>query len=134
MNERPDADGVIRARVELWPDSEADIDLRDRLIRRLRGELNLVDVDSIRTALGGPAPDGAKGPDPVTLGALLVAFSASGGVFTALVGVLQDWLSRQSGRHRIVVTIAGDSIELDRASAGERRELINAFIKRHSGG
>jgi uncharacterized caspase-like protein len=41
-----------------------------------------------------------------------------------LVGTLRDWLDRQSGRHRISVTIDGDTIELDRASAAQRQELL----------
>jgi hypothetical protein len=65
---------------------------------------------------------------------LVVAFSASGGVFTTLVGTLRDWLDRQSGRHRISVTIDGDTIELDRASAAQRQQLLDAFVRRHSGG
>ncbi|MEV1198894.1 effector-associated constant component EACC1 [Microbispora rosea] len=134
MNGVPEADGVIRVRVELRPDEDVDVDLHDRLTRGLRGELNELDVESIRAVPGSPAPEGAKSADPVTVGALLVAFSASGGVLTSLVGVLQDWLNRRSARHRIAVTIAGDSIELDRATGAERWELIDAFIRRHSGG
>ncbi len=136
MNGSPEAGGLIGMRVELLPDVDADMDadLHDRLTRRLRRELSEAGVESIRTAPGGPAPEGAKSPDPVTVGALLVAFSASGGVFTSLVGVLQDWLDRQSARHRIVVTVDGDSLELERATAAERRELIGAFVRRHSGG
>jgi hypothetical protein len=63
-----------------------------------------------------------------------VAFSASGGVFTTLVGTVRDWLDRQSGRHRISMTIDGDTIELERASAAEREELLDAFVRRQSGG
>ncbi|GGT27120.1 hypothetical protein GCM10010176_084800 [Nonomuraea spiralis] len=133
MNGRPEADGVISMRVELRPDADVDIDLHDRLTRGLHGELNELDVEWVRTAAGGPAPEGARSADPVTVGALLVAFSASGGVFTSLVGVLKDWLDRQSARHRIVLTIDGDSIELDRVTDAERRELIGAFLQRHSG-
>lgn len=134
MNGVPEADGVISVRVELRPDADVDVYLHDRLTRGLRGELNELDVESIRTLPGSLVPEGAKSADPVTVGALLVAFSASGGLFTSLVGVLQGWLDRQAARRRIVVTIGGDSIELDRATGAERRELIEAFIKRHSDG
>ena len=115
-------------------DPEVDPERADHLVRRLRGELAELDVTSVSPVAAGPPPEGAKGADAVTLGALVVAFSASGGVFPALVGTVRDWLDRQSGRHRISVTIDGDTIELERASATQRQELLDAFIRRHSGG
>lgn len=63
-----------------------------------------------------------------------MAFSASGGVFTTLIGTLRDWLGRQSGRHRISVTIDGDTIELERASVAQQQQLLDAYVRRHSGG
>lgn len=62
-----------------------------------------------------------------------MALSASGGVLTALVGTLRDWLGRSSARHRVSLTIDGDTIDLERASEAERRELIDAYIRRHTG-
>ncbi|MFE9427165.1 hypothetical protein ACFYNO_29830 [Kitasatospora sp. NPDC006697] len=114
-------------------DPELDPETQDRLARRLRSEIAELDVDSADFSPTGPAPDGAKGTDPVTLGAIVVALSASGGVFTALIDVLRDWLGSSSSRHRISVTIDGDTIELEHASATEQRELIQAYIRRHDG-
>ncbi|MFI8536324.1 hypothetical protein ACIGMX_39575 [Streptomyces aquilus] len=68
------------------------------------------------------------------MGAVVVALSASAGVLTALVEMLRDWLGRQSARHRVSLTIDHDTIELEQASADERRELVSAYIRRHSGG
>jgi hypothetical protein len=62
---------LLRADPELDPEGE-------RLTRRLRAELAELDVDSVQLAAGSAAPAGAKG-DAVTLGALIVALSASGG-------------------------------------------------------
>jgi hypothetical protein len=120
--------------VVLHADPEVDAERGEQLVRRLRGELVELDVESVAPVAAGPAPEGAKGTDPVTLGALVVAFSASGGVFTTLIGTLRDWLSRQSGRHRISVTIDGDTIELERASAAQQQQLLDAYVRRHSGG
>jgi Effector Associated Constant Component 1 len=114
-------------------DPEVDPERAERLVRRLRGELTELDV-TVSPVAAGPPPEGAKGTDQVTLGALVVAFSASGGVFTTLVGTVRDWLDRQSGRHRVSMTIDGDTIELERASASERQQLLDAFVRRHSGG
>lgn len=116
------------------PDPELDPDAGERLARRLRVELSELDVESVALAGGEAAPDGAKGGDAVTLGALVVALSASGGVFTALIETVRDWLERQSARHRVTVTIDGDTIEVERASAGQQQALVDAFVQRHTGG
>ncbi|MFB6878959.1 hypothetical protein [Streptomyces sp. NPDC056323] len=116
----------------LAPDPELDSETAERLMRRLRSEIAELDVDSVRPGPAAAAPDGAKGSDAVTLGAIVVALSASGGVFTALIETVRDWLGRTSARHRISLTIDGDTIELERASDSERRDLIDAFIRRHT--
>ena len=115
-------------------DPEIDPERAEHLVRRLRAELAELDVVSVSPVAAGPPTERTKGADPVTLGALVVAFSASGGVFPTLVGALRDWLDRQSGRHRISVTIDGDTIELDRASAEQRQQLFDAFVRRLSDG
>jgi hypothetical protein len=127
-------DRVVSLLLVVEFDPELEPDAGERLVRQLRAELAELDVDSISPAAGGTAPDGAKGADAVTVGAMVVALSASGGVFTALIGTLREWLGRQSGRHRISMTMDGDTIELERASAGQQQALIDAYIRRHSGG
>ncbi|PKV89168.1 hypothetical protein [Streptomyces sp. TLI_146] len=118
----------------LAPDEESDAEEAERLVRRLRTELRELGVDVLRPEPVGQLPPGAKGSDPVTVGAIVVALSASGGVFTVLIDTLRDWLGRQSARHRISVTIDGDTIELEHATAEERRELIDGFVRRHRSG
>lgn len=120
--------------VVLTPDDDSDQEEFDRLFRRLRTELTELDVDSIEPVVAESAPRGAKSADPVTIGAVVVALSATGGVFTTLVDTLRDWLNRNTGRHRIALTIDGDTIEIDSATAAEQRALIDAYIDRHSGG
>jgi hypothetical protein len=114
-------------------DPEADPEAADRSVRRLRGEIAELDVESVRPVAAGAVPEGAKGgADVVTAGAVIVALSASGGVLTGLVALVNDWLGRQSARHRVSVTIDGDTIELDRASDAERQRLIDAYVRRHT--
>ncbi|GLW34984.1 effector-associated constant component EACC1 [Actinoplanes regularis] len=127
-------DHAISLLVVVEPDAELGPEAAERLVRGLRRELSELEVGSVVPASGGPAPDGAKGSDAVTLGAMVVALSASGGVFTVLINTLSDWLERQSRRHRILVTIDGDTIELERASASERQALLDAYQRRHSAG
>jgi len=126
------AGGIVNLLLVLEPDPELDPEACERLTRQLRTELAELDVESVVPAVSGTLPDGAKGTDPVTVGAVIVALSASGGVFTGLIETLRDWLGRHSRRHRISVTIDGDTIELERATAGQQRDLVNAYIRRHS--
>ncbi|MBE1498119.1 hypothetical protein H4696_005219 [Amycolatopsis lexingtonensis] len=121
-----------RALVRLEGEGGADEEELDRLARRLRAELGELDVDLL--AAPGELPPGAKAADPVTIGSLVVAFSAAGGVFPGLVETLKEWLGRQAGKHRIKVTIDGDTVELERATSAERQELIDAFVRRHAQG
>ncbi|WP_328475063.1 hypothetical protein OHA21_17285 [Actinoplanes sp. NBC_00393] len=123
-------DGVTQVLVVLEADDEIDAETHERLAHRLRAEIADLDVEAVTAAPAAAAPANAKG-DPVTIGALVVALSASGGVFTALIETARDWLGRQHGRHRISVTVDGDTIELERASSAQQRELIDAFLQRH---
>jgi hypothetical protein len=59
---------VGRRRTPRWP---------SRLGRRLRAELRELDVDAVAFEPGEAAPAGAKGPDAVTVGALVVATAAT---------------------------------------------------------
>ncbi|WP_327692455.1 effector-associated constant component EACC1 [Streptomyces sp. NBC_00459] len=125
--------GVMEALLVIAPDPELDAEAAELPVRQLRAEIAGLDVDSVRPGPADAAPDGAKGTDPLALGAIVVAFSASGGVFTALIETVRDWLDRSSARHRVSVTIDGDTIELERASDAERRDLVAAYIRRHTG-
>ncbi len=58
---------------------QVDDEELDRLTRRLRDEIDELDVEAARLAPGPPVP-GAKG-DPITIGGIVVAL-ASAGVFT----------------------------------------------------
>jgi len=118
----------------LEPDEDVDAEQAGRLGYLLRGELRALDIEGLRAVNGDAPPDGAKAVDPVTVGAVVLAFSAPGGVLVALVATLQDWLGRQSTRNRISVTIDGDTLELEHASADERRELIDGFVRKHRSG
>ncbi|MEU8632656.1 hypothetical protein AB0C38_10835 [Amycolatopsis sp. NPDC048633] len=125
MTEPDTRRALVRLEVE---DEDGDEEL-DRLARRLRAELGELDVDVL--AVAGDLPAGAKAADPVTIGSLVVAFSAAGGVFPGVLETLREWLGRQAGKHRIKVTVDGDTVELERATSAERQQLIDAFVRRH---
>jgi hypothetical protein len=125
------AESVLSVWLVLAPDPETDVETLERLTRQMRTEIMDLDVESVTLVPNEAAPAGAKG-DAVTIGALAVALSASGGVFTSLIDTLNDWLGRHSGRHRISVTIDGDTIELDGASREQQQQLVEAYLRRHS--
>lgn len=114
-------------------ESEPDVEPNeaDRLVRQLRSELKNLDVDSVTRVTAENMPVGAKGVDSWSVGALMITFAATGGVFTALIETVRDWLARHAVARRISVTIDGDTIELEKASAQERSDLIEAYIRRH---
>lgn len=132
--ERSHANGVVDALLLVTSDPEVDPEASERLTRQLRAEIAELDVEAVGPGVIGTAPDGAKGADAVTLGAIVVVLSTSGGVFPLLVETVRDWLGRSSARHRVSLTIDGDTIELERASDTERRALVDAYIRRHTGG
>jgi membrane-associated two-gene conflict system component 1 (EACC1) len=125
---------ILDVRLELQADPESDPQDQELAVRRLRRELSELDSAVVRPATGPSTPPGSKATDPVTIGAIVLALSASGGVFVGIVETVKDWLGRQADRHRITLTVDGDSIELTRASAEEREALIEAFVRRHSAG
>lgn len=125
-----DAREAPKVLLHLQPDPELDPDACDRLTRTLRAEIADLDVESASLVANGHTPDGTKGADMVTIGAIALAMSS--GTLPAVIAMIGDWLARQAGRHRISVTIDGDTIDLDRASPAVQRELIDAYLRRHS--
>ena len=126
------SDSVLRDLVlvvESGPD--VDSDEVDRSVRQLRAELKDLDVESVTPATWENVPLDAKGVDPVSLGALLITLTATGGVFTVLIETARDWLARHAAARRISVTIDGDTIVLEKGSAQERSALIDAYMRRH---
>jgi hypothetical protein len=124
----------INVGLQLDGDPDLDAEDRDELTLRLRRELLDLDVDSVSMAHGEGVVAGAKAADPVTLGAIIVALSASGGVLPSVIATVQDWLYRSSKAHKITITIGDDKIELDKATAGQQQALVEAYCRRHGAG
>ncbi|MET9315973.1 hypothetical protein ABZX12_29505 [Kribbella sp. NPDC003505] len=103
-----------------------DPELADRGIRQLRGELREFETRDVLTV----APEGSKG-DAAAVGAVAVALGGAGGMVPLLIAIVRDWLGRRTAGQRVKLTIGADSIEVDAASVEERRELVEAFLRRH---
>ena len=125
------ADGQLKVLVALEPEPGADADEAERLGRQVRSQLRELDIDEITAVAGELPPAGAKGAEAAALLEWLITISGSGGVLVTVVATMRDWLARRGGRERIVLTIGDDTLELDAATAAERLELINTFVRRH---
>jgi Effector Associated Constant Component 1 len=124
-------DGLLRVHLTWDPGPEADPAQTERLGRQLRADLQDLDVDDVTRVAGGAAPPGAKSVDVGAVGELLVTMSASGGVLATVVATLRGWLARRDDAAAVKLTIDGDTLELGRASAEERSDLIRAFVQSH---
>jgi len=117
--------------VLLEPEIGVEDDERERLARQLRSELSELDIESLTAVGGSPAPAGSKGAEAFAWGDLLITLSAGGGVFTAVLATVQDWLGRHRGAHTVKVVMEGDTLELSGASTAEQAEIVRAFVGRH---
>jgi hypothetical protein len=104
----------------------------EEAVRGLRRTLAEHEVDAA-PPVAGAVPVGAKGVDPVAVGELVVALSASGGAIATVAAGVKEWLARRADGHKLSITIGGDTIELARASEAERTALLSAFVERHGG-
>jgi hypothetical protein len=51
-----------------------------------------------------------------------------------VIGTIKAWLGGRAGAHKVTVTIDGDTLELNSATAAERAELVETFVRRHQSG
>jgi hypothetical protein len=103
---------------------QASMSLRDELRR-------LDDVEKAELPEGGPPPPGTRALETVALGSILVKLAASGGVFTALVGVFRTWLRRDESRC-LTLQIGKDKLIMKGHSSQEEQQMFEAFLKRRS--
>jgi hypothetical protein len=103
----------------------------DRLTGRLRDELLELDVDEVRRAAAGEAPEGARGIDPEALGHLLVTLATAPATLRAVVGTVRAWLARSAARS-VKLELDGDVIEVTGVSNADQQRLIDVWIERHS--
>lgn len=121
---------ATQLRLTLNAEPETDGEELEKLTRQLREELLELDVQAVDLMTDGLIPAKAKAGDPITWGTLLLTLAASGGVFTALIRVLQAWLTRHE-RRSITLEIEGDKLQVTGITSAEQQQLIDAWLNRH---
>jgi hypothetical protein len=114
-------------------DEGADDARLEVLALLLRQELLMLDVRSVEPAEEGPAPDGSRGALAAIAGVLSVSFAPGLQVLGSVIGVVREWLRRSGSGRTVKLTIDGDVIELSGATGEMQQELVDAFVRRHSG-
>jgi hypothetical protein len=99
-------------------------------LQQLQRELLELDVEAVDQVQKKQFPVGSKGI-AVDLSVLLLKMAASGGVLTALIKVIQAWLSRDHRATTITLEIGGDKLSIKNADSKEQRKLIASWLKRH---
>ena len=84
----------------------------DALARQLLAELREMELESADLASAGPAPEGTKSPEAITLGALALAVLPS--FLPKLIDLVQAWALRGQGRTvKFKGKLAGQEVEFE---------------------
>ena len=94
-------------------------------------ELAELDVDEVSPVAAGEAPAGAKGVELLALGGLLIKLGGSSRVLRQVVDTIRDWVGR-TGAGSVKMTVDGDVLEVTGASSADVKQMIDAWIQRHS--
>jgi hypothetical protein len=121
---------ITQLRLTLDVELETDSEELEQLTRQLWEELLELDVQAVDWMTGESTPAKAKAGDAITWGTLLLTLAASGGVFTALISVVQAWLTRHE-RCSITLEIEGDRLQITGISSAEQQQLIDAWVCRY---
>ncbi len=105
----------------------------EELALLLRQELLTLDVESVEPYHEGAAPEGTRGGLAALAGVLSVSLAPGLQVVGAVVAVVREWLRSAGGGRSVKLSIDGDVIELTGASDRTQQELVDAFVRRHSG-
>lgn len=98
---------------------------------RLREWLLPLGIESAGFAAAGQAPAGTRSAGMFVAGALTVMLARSSELFAKLIDVVQSWLS-SSGARSVKLELDGDVLEVTGITRDDQRELIRAWIYRHT--
>ena len=122
----------LDVRVGVVEDGSDDARLEE-LALALRQELLELDVRSVEPYREGEAPPGTRGGLAALAGVLSISLAPGLQVVGAVVAVVRDWLRRSGSERTVKLAIDGDVIELTGASDAVQQQLVDAWIRKHSG-
>jgi hypothetical protein len=105
----------------------------EELALLLRQELLSLDVRSVETVRDGDAPPGTRGGLAAIAGLLSVSLVPGVQMVGAVVALVRDWLRRSGGEHTVELSIGGDKIVVTGASDEVQQQLVDAWVRKHSG-
>jgi len=105
----------------------------EELALMLRQELLALNVRSVEPYAEGEAPDGSRSALAAIAGVLSISLQPGLQVIGAVVAVVRDWLRRSGSGRTVKIAIDGDVIELTGASDEVQQQLVDAWVKKHSG-
>ncbi|MEV7027006.1 hypothetical protein [Kitasatospora sp. NPDC093558] len=111
-------------------DETGGVDAAARDIEYLLEELEQLDLPKLGYAPAGAAPKGTRAGDLLSHTSLIVGL-AGAPALTALVAVVQSWLSRR-GCGTVTVRIGADELQLTAATRAEQRRLVELFVEAHT--
>src|SRR5262245_54119886 len=122
---------VIHLQVVAAGDAPDDDEAIAESALALGHELAELDVDEVQPVAAGEAPEGAKGIELLALGGLLIKLGQSSRVLREVVDAVRDWVGR-TGSRSVKLTVDGDVLEVTGASSADVKQLIDAWVQRHS--
>jgi hypothetical protein len=96
-------------------------DLRQRLLE--------LDVEAVVPVEDDRAPVGTRSGEAVVIGSLAVALGPV--ALRSVVALVDAWLRNRPIR-RVTVTIGKDRMAIENAARADVRELVDAFVARHT--
>lgn len=117
--------------VRISADPEADAAELAELAAQLRDQLLELDIERADPVTVGPAPPGTRGGESVLAGALTVVLTLSSKLLTAVIATVQSWVAAMGARS-VKLEIDGDVLEVTGITRDDQRELIQAWIDRHT--
>ncbi|TDO54076.1 hypothetical protein EV651_11680 [Kribbella sp. VKM Ac-2571] len=111
----------------------ADEERLEDLALLLRQELLMLDVRSVEPYTEDAAPDGSRGALAAVAGVLSVSLAPGLQALGSVIVVIREWLRRGGSNRTVKLTVDGDVIELTGATGEMQQQLVDAFVRRHSG-
>jgi hypothetical protein len=105
----------------------------EELALLLRQDLLALDVRAVEPYREGEAPEGSRAGLAAIAGVLSVSLQPGLQVLGGVVSVVRDWLRRSGSRRTVKITIDGDTIELSGASDAVQQQLVDAWVRKHTG-